>query len=579
MVRNRCLVPAAVAWRAGNLYNSDYGDNYHSVSGAAAESQHVFIEGNHLAERMARCQRSFVVAELGFGTGLNLCLCWQAWRDHAPAAAQLHYLAWELQPLEREQLQQFLVTQVDPEIAAAVADKLPLRWPGWHRFALAPNVFVTLAYEDVAWLKDARFAADAWLLDGFAPDRNPAMWSAEVVAQVYRLTAPGGSVSTFSAASAVRHALSAAGFEVRSAAGFAPKREMTCAQRPGPVVAVPAPPATIGIVGAGVASVSLQYALQARGLAATQLAPVQESLTAASTNPAVLLTPRPTIKQTSLGDVVTAAFAYAHQLLEQWQLGTCSGTLLLAYNERERSRQQGLAALQWPADLCRVVDVHQAQKLAGIPVDTGGMWLPLARQLDGRKLMARLSADVSCTQIDTQVTAVRPAAAGGWQADTRTGSLHFDAMVLACGLAVAELAPDGLAVREHPGSWLALPANAASAALRLPLLFGGCLNPAQGGQHLLTADVPLPPALAQLFVAIEAQPVWQATRCKMNDHLALAGSLGEGLAVLGGLGSRGFVQALLLAELVVAELLHEPPPFPGRLIDAVAPGPTRRQWG
>ncbi len=63
-------------------------------------------------------------------------------------------------------------------------------------------------------------AADAWFLDGFAPARNPQMWTAEVLNLVAARSAPGARLATFTVAGAVRRGLEAAGFAVEKRPGF-----------------------------------------------------------------------------------------------------------------------------------------------------------------------------------------------------------------------------------------------------------------------------------------------------------------------------------------------------------------------
>ena len=67
---------------------------------------------------------------------------------------------------------------------------------------------------------------NAWYLDGFAPSRNPDMWSEELMRLVLERTASGGSFATYAAAGFVRRNLQAAGFVVEKRKGFAGKREM-----------------------------------------------------------------------------------------------------------------------------------------------------------------------------------------------------------------------------------------------------------------------------------------------------------------------------------------------------------------
>ena len=77
-------------------------------------------------------------------------------------------------------------------------------------------------------MADERF--DAWFLDGFAPARNPAMWSPELLRHVGRLSAPGARLATFTVAGEVRRGLEAAGFAVEKKPGFGGKRERLVVQ-------------------------------------------------------------------------------------------------------------------------------------------------------------------------------------------------------------------------------------------------------------------------------------------------------------------------------------------------------------
>jgi tRNA U34 5-methylaminomethyl-2-thiouridine-forming methyltransferase MnmC len=73
---------------------------------------------------------------------------------------------------------------------------------------------------------------DAWYLDGFAPSRNPDMWSQELMRLVFDRTVPGGTFATYAAAGFVRRNLAAAGFVVERLPGFAGKREMLRGDKP-----------------------------------------------------------------------------------------------------------------------------------------------------------------------------------------------------------------------------------------------------------------------------------------------------------------------------------------------------------
>ena len=72
--------------------------------------------------------------------------------------------------------------------------------------------------------------ADAWFLDGFSPAKNPELWEPSLLSEVSLHTGPNGTAATYSAAGAVRRALSDAGFDVERRPGFGRKRHMTVAR-------------------------------------------------------------------------------------------------------------------------------------------------------------------------------------------------------------------------------------------------------------------------------------------------------------------------------------------------------------
>ncbi len=67
---------------------------------------------------------------------------------------------------------------------------------------------------------------DCWYLDGFAPRKNPEMWTDHILKLVALRTKNGGSFSTYTAAGHVRRSLELLGFEVIRQKGFSKKRHM-----------------------------------------------------------------------------------------------------------------------------------------------------------------------------------------------------------------------------------------------------------------------------------------------------------------------------------------------------------------
>ena len=210
-------------------YSRAFDDHFYCRSDGRLECGHVFLAGNELPRRWQRAE-PFRIAELGFGTGLNLCETWRQWRETAPPEACLHFTSFERFPMARADIGRALAHW--PEIERE-RETLTAAWPdeprGRIEIDLAPRVRLSVvcgaALESLA-AETTLF--DAWYLDGFAPARNPDMWSAELMAEVFRLTLPGGRFATYAAAGFVRRNLQAAGFTVERRPGFAGKREMLC---------------------------------------------------------------------------------------------------------------------------------------------------------------------------------------------------------------------------------------------------------------------------------------------------------------------------------------------------------------
>ncbi|MEX2311226.1 MAG: tRNA (5-methylaminomethyl-2-thiouridine)(34)-methyltransferase MnmD, partial [Rhodospirillales bacterium] len=154
------------------------GDVYFSTAGGVQETQHVFLGGIGAPDAWQGKQH-FRIAELGFGTGLNFLVTWQAWKRSAPKGAHLDYVSVEGYPIEVEALGSILagVPELADEAAALLA-AYPPRVGGLHRLHLdGGRVRLTLLYGEVEAMLDAMTGSvDAWFLDGFAPSKNPGMW-------------------------------------------------------------------------------------------------------------------------------------------------------------------------------------------------------------------------------------------------------------------------------------------------------------------------------------------------------------------------------------------------------------------
>ena len=208
----------ALEWQGGVVPVSPrFADPYFSLDGGLAETRHVFLAGNGLPGRF---RDGFAVAELGFGTGLNLMATLAA-----AGRNRLCYTSFEAFPLATNDIARALAAF--PE-TAELADAFLHHWAAGKRCFTLGSVTVQVIEGDAnATLPRWDGQADAWYLDGFSPARNPELWSDGLMAEVARHTAAKGTFATYSAAGHVRRALTAAGFQVDRLPGFGRKRHMT----------------------------------------------------------------------------------------------------------------------------------------------------------------------------------------------------------------------------------------------------------------------------------------------------------------------------------------------------------------
>ena len=211
--------PPMLDWRDETIPVSQrFDDPYFSLAGGLEETRHVFLTGNGLPERFGD---GFTIAELGFGTGLNLLAVLLAHRG----PGHLHYTSFEAYPMPATDIARALTAF--PEVAD-VAEPFLRQWAAGATVLTFPTLTATIVLGDARETLGAWQAqADAWFLDGFSPAKNPELWSPDLMAEIARHTAPCGTFATYTAAGHVRRALTDAGFAVTRQPGFGRKRHMT----------------------------------------------------------------------------------------------------------------------------------------------------------------------------------------------------------------------------------------------------------------------------------------------------------------------------------------------------------------
>ena len=222
-MRNQDQSHADLDWRDGvTPVSRRFDDPYFSLAGGLAETRHVFLDGNDLP---ARLRPGFHVAELGFGTGLNLLALALACPPGITPDCPIRFTSFEAFPMSATEIARAL--DAFPEAHALAAPFLDAWAAGQRAFSLGPVVVEVMIGDARQTLPAWQGRADAWFLDGFSPAKNPELWGEELMAEVARHTAPGGSFATYTAAGFVRRALAASGFTVTRAPGYGHKRHMS----------------------------------------------------------------------------------------------------------------------------------------------------------------------------------------------------------------------------------------------------------------------------------------------------------------------------------------------------------------
>lgn len=609
-----------------------YDDVYHPRAGALQQARHVFLAGNGLPPRWAGSSR-FVVLETGFGLGNNFLATWQAWREDAARCASLHFVSIERHPLACDDLRRVPREPELEPLAAALAAAWPPLVPGMHRLSFEEGrVELLLAFGDVAdWARELVLQADAVFLDGFAPARNPQMWSPRVLQAIARRCKPGTTAATWSAARSVRDALNAAGFTVERAPGSGDKRDIVRATHAPAHTARRVPPGRPAerevepralIVGGGLAGCAAALALAEQGWRSIVFDRHAVPASEGSGNPAGLF--HGTVHaqdgvhaRWNRAAALAARAAVARAIGEDEVPGAVDGLLRLETalslpDMRALIEDQGL-----PDDYVQAFDAAQAGASAGIELPhaawyyPGGGWVAPAA-LAGSFL--RRAGTAAQWRGDTAIAALERRGTRWALIDERGVVLaEADTVVLANAGDAMRLAgaPDGplesLRGQLSGLSDVTLRAAGFQAPLR-PLASGGYLLPAINGQVWFGAtsqagDTAAQPRLddhrhnlAQLRSLTGREPAIDpqhcagrvAWRCSARDRLPLIGAVADavagegldqprfvprvpGLYVFTGLGSRGITWAALGARLLAAWVCGAPSPVEASLLEAVDP--------
>lgn len=580
------FMPAPGIYFQGDTPVSDaFNDIYYSPEDGIRESEHVFIEGSHLVERIASLSpgETLTLVELGVGTGLNCLLTARAWLQHRPPGARLRYIAIDAFPMRQPMLEALNMHWAS---LSGLTETLIKRWPaplpGCHRRAEVFQDFsIDFWWEDVASALDdlashGRRWVDIWYLDGFSPKTNAAMWSDTVFEAMQQLSRDGAVITSFTASGDIRRRLDKAGFSITKRSGFGRKRECITGQlreagptKPQttpwdiapPVTTLPlktspltTSPQQIAIVGAGIAGAQVARQLAERGCRVRVYDAARVAAGASCQSQGITYT-RVSHKFGKLPDFAGLSFVHAvdtyQQLIEQGELEADKQVQLNGYLQLVKGGDQQAhfeTVLSDPQGHATLLSSVEASAKAGVDIDRSAVFFPTGGWLDLPELCQTLLKHKNITVIEnTGALTLKPSNGKAWllvDAEERVIARESQVVLATAYDTDKQVDLDWLPLQPIRGQTSLIDASDKTSAIAIPICHEGYIAPARNGQHCIGASYhpnnddkdiseadhqhntdQLETALGHLFdeTGISVAGGSAAVRCATADYLPIIG--------------------------------------------------------
>jgi len=521
---------AILSWNENGEPSAElFDDLYFSTDDGLDESRYVFIEQNKLAQRWSQCHLAyFVIAETGFGSGLNFLATWQTfiqWRAHNPTHClkRLYFISFEKYPLTQDDLVNAHKRWPTLEsLAQRLQDCYPSAIGGCHRRQFSnddqASIILDLWFGDIkeslpALHYPAEGLVDCWYLDGFAPSKNPEMWCDDLYQNIARCSKSDASLATFTAAGDVRRGLARAGFTITKVKGFGKKREMITASLTEKTANTSQtswyyrqlacrdePIQSVTIIGGGIASATAALALVKRGIEVTLICKDSDIAQGASGNRQGGFYPLLNPNHDQLSQFYSQAFGVAESLYKPLTKqitasGDLCGVLQLAYDERQSKRQQKLLECGFFAsDIIQALSKEQMSQQANVTIGVPGLYYPQGGWISPKVMTEALLAQASTLGkvdiiLNTEITALSPDK-DGWRLATNDNEpFQATTLILANGHHLADFnQTDALPMYATAGQVSELASTTQSQQLASVLCYQGYITPAQSESHSIGAS-------------------------------------------------------------------------------------------
>ena len=586
-MKNNLKKPQLIISSNKGVFSKLYQDIYFDKNNGIKESKHVYLDTNNL-ENKFKNTNDYIIAELGFGTGLNFLLTWNLWIKSKKKNSHLTYISFENSPLSILQLTKIhKMFRGLSKLSKLLLRTLPHVYQSNHKiyFKLG-NISLILIYDDISSLKDFKFEADTWYLDGFSPSKNPLAWTNFIFQEIFKHTKYGASLSTYSVSGNVRRGLMEQGFNVSKVKGVGNKKEILYAHKNinnkiftevntlknneiGP----------IAVIGAGISGASLIHALKKRNIDCFLVEASSAIASGASGNKVALQMPKLTLDDSPYGLLSLEAFSFSRKLaMELKAIPDTDGLIMLPNRDREISKFEQLLKNKWPLDLIKnkIENYKFLESVNFIHMKSSGI-------VDNQKFLKKMIKDVNIF-FNFNVKNVETNNGLKEIFNNQGHKIIAKKVIWANGYQMLHL-HDGMPIQPVSGQVTYLDETTESSKLNLNFSYGHFISQSFKGIHQVGASFnrninkdysqvdqiknisSIPSYLHNIFNVnkINKLKYRVSIRGSTKDRMPFYGSLDkltgkpfDNIYFLGGMGSWGFVYAPYYAELLVKEILNEP---------------------
>lgn len=205
------------------IFVPDIEEHYHSVHGAVQESEYIFVRNGF---NFCKKNNPVNIFEAGFGTGLNALLtAVRAVKENRI----VHYLSIEKYPLPEKIIRSLNYKEFIPEEYGFLFEKI--QSAAWNISQKITSGFTLKKIKDDLLNFKLKGLFDLIYFDAFAPDKQPEMWTPEILGKMSDHLAPEGILVTYSAKGEVKRNLKRCGLEVELLSGPPGKRQFIQAKK------------------------------------------------------------------------------------------------------------------------------------------------------------------------------------------------------------------------------------------------------------------------------------------------------------------------------------------------------------